>query len=89
MTQQVETVRTTYRTIMKSKHFNLGFADVVSNKGWNTLYDSWDINTQWCYERGRLFAIHTNGKVPVKKERKVSSDAIYAYVDGSVKKAII
>ena len=89
MGKQVETFSCSYKYIMRTKQFNLGVNDIIKNKGWNVLYETWDTNKQWCYERGRLYALHTKGQVPVKKNKAVTNDAIYAYVDGKLKNIII
>jgi hypothetical protein len=89
MKQQVETVASTFRATMRTKHFNLGVEDIVKNKGWNISYDTWDNNKQWCYERGRLYAIYTKGRVPVKYKKAVTSQAINAYINGRIERAII
>jgi hypothetical protein len=89
MKTQVKIVPISYRSVMHSKHFNLGVDDVVKNKGWNILYDTWTANKQWNYERGRLFAVYTKGGVPVKGNKKVTSEAIRAMFDGFIEKAIL
>jgi hypothetical protein len=89
MKHQVETVSCTFKSIMRTKHFNLGVDDILKNNGWNISYDTWDTNKQWNYERGRLYAIYTKGLVPVKNKKAVTSQAIYAYINGKLEKTII
>ena len=45
----------TIRGLAKDKHFNIGYNDYKS-KVWNKDYDTWSINAQWRYERGRHYA---------------------------------
>lgn len=93
MKEQLKTVPCTFKSIMRTKHFNLGVDDILKNKGWNIFYDTWDTNKQWCYERGRLYAIYSKTKynhiVPVKDKKAVTSQAICAYMNGRIESAII
>jgi hypothetical protein len=89
MKEQLQTVPCTFKSIMRTKHFNLGVEDIINNKGWNISYDKWDVNKQWNYERGRLYAIYTKGRVPVKNKKAVTSQAIYAYLNGKLEKSIL
>lgn len=89
MKEQLKTVPCTLKSIMRTKHFNLGVEDITNNKGWNISYDRWTADKQWNYERGRLYAIYTKGQVPVKNKKAVTSQAIYAYLNGKLEKAIL
>ena len=89
MKEQLKTVPCTFKSIMRTKHFNLGVEDITNNKGWNISYDRWTADKQWNYERGRLYAIYTKGQVPVKNKKAVRSQAIYAYLNGKLEKSIL
>lgn len=89
MKTQVKTVNTTYKSIMRTKYFKLGVEDIKNKNGWHKDYDSWNINAQWGYERGRAYAIHTKGAIPVKNGRAVTREAIYAFFQGSQEKSIL
>lgn len=90
--QEVKTVKVS--SILHDKHFNIGVKEYLSGQGFNPEYNKWDSRSQWRYERGRLFAAATGGKVPVKEQtgRKnppVSISAIQMYVKLTKENAII
>lgn len=56
-TQQIQTNRAlTVKQVFNKIHFQIGYNDYKNNKGWNSLYDTWTMNEQWAYERGRQVA---------------------------------
>lgn len=70
----------TVKSVIYSKHFNLGYDDYVKRRPYNKQYDNWSANDQINYERGRHYAvIFGNDKSFVPKiGNKVTEAAIYA-----------
>ena len=77
MSQGYRTRGSTATQVMHTRHFNMGYADAKSGKPFTNDYDDWDINDQQNYERGRQFAIATNGSIAVKEGKRVRSFAAY------------
>ena len=76
----------TSRGLFRDKYFLKGFTDVNKNRGWSTDYEKWYSGAQWNYERGRQFAVATNGKLPPKVKTLsgkvvLSRDAQWAFMD--------
>lgn len=67
--QQVKNTKlTTIRSVLHSKAFMMGFNDVREGRGFR--YDAFEnMNDQWNYERGRIYAAAS--KAPVKVNGKV------------------
>ena len=77
-TDQVETVRTTAERIMRHADFKLGVDDV--RNGRPPRFDNYDeINDQWLYERGRLFAIIAPASMPLRIQGKLNPKAVALY----------
>lgn len=67
----------TIQGLAKDKFFNLGYATYKAGN-WHKDYDTWSINAQWRYERGRHYA--AAGGPPIKYEsdkRVLRRDALY------------
>lgn len=64
--QQVKNTKlTTIRSVLHSKAFMMGFTDVREGKPFR--YDHFDnINDQWNYERGRIYASASEAPVKVR-----------------------
>ena len=77
MSQGYKTKASTATQVMHTRHFNLGYADAKAGLSFSKDYDKWETNEQQNYERGRHFAIATNGSIAVKKGKRVSSTAAY------------
>ena len=66
----------TWKQIMRSKAFRIGYEEVLAGKPFQ--YDAFEGNDAWSYERGRLFAASGyNGKF--KQGNKVLDEAIYSF----------
>jgi hypothetical protein len=77
---QVPTRLTTVREIMSSSAFALGVADVRAGLGHRTDYESWnDVNNQWDYERGRQWAQQAPRTVALKRNGKITDEAVRWY----------
>lgn len=88
-----KTKTVTLRGIMSSKAFLQGFTDVVRSNGWN--YPEHDEQSQWRYERGRMFAVWltTQGvnlsQYRLKAGRWVTSHAMNHYKAAKQSKAVL
>lgn len=63
--QVKNTKLTTVRSVLHSKAFMMGFTDVREGRPFRYDYFN-DINDQWGYERGRIYATATNAPVKIK-----------------------
>jgi hypothetical protein len=76
-TKQVETVGCTVEWIMSRPEFALGVADARAGRPIRKAHDTWaDINAQWNYSRGRQWAVLAPRNVPLKRNGKVTDEAI-------------
>jgi hypothetical protein len=75
--QQVPTRSATIEEIMAHPAFELGAADVRAGKPPRPDYDCWpDINNQWNYERGRVWALLAPRNCKLKRDGKVTDEAM-------------
>jgi hypothetical protein len=74
--KQVATYPTTILAIMSSLHFALGVADRRAGRGYRSAYATWDINDQWNYERGRAWAGLAPRHIALKRDGKVTREAM-------------
>lgn len=73
----VGTVKTvTWKTIMRSKAFRIGFEEVLAGKPFQ--YDTFTGKDEWQYERGRQFAAMGYNK-KFKQGNKVLDEAVYSF----------
>jgi hypothetical protein len=66
MAQQVRTVPVSIEEVMSSPAFALGAVDARAGAAHHPDFDSWHMNAQWYYERGRAWAMLTPRNVPLK-----------------------
>jgi len=45
----------TAAALIRTKYFMMGYKDKVAGKSFHSDYDTWQMNDQWNYERGRLY----------------------------------
>ena len=77
---QVPEVPSSIREIMSDPTFELGVADVRAGRSRRPAYDLWpEINDQWAYERGRMWALLTPRDVQLKRDGKITNEAISWY----------
>lgn len=74
--EQEPTVSTTIEQIMLRPSFTLGVADARAGRPYHRDYDLWSTNTQWSYERGRMWATLTPRDVPLRHNGKLNPAAI-------------
>jgi hypothetical protein len=79
-TEQVSTFPTTAQEIMSDSGFGLGVADVRAGHAPRPDYDLWETNTQWNYERGRVWGLLAPRGIQLKRAGKVTSEAIAWYL---------
>ena len=77
---------TTLRSVMTKKAFNDGFKACRNGAPFDYDY-SRDTNTQWAYERGRLFALVFRGEV--KSGNRICNGAVYAMNGAIWEKTVI
>jgi hypothetical protein len=76
------TIPTTVIAIMMCPKFGLGAMDVRAGRGRHPSYESWPVNEQWNYERGRAWATVAPASVALKQAGKVTTEAIRWYRAG-------
>lgn len=68
----------TAKSVIRTKHFMMGYKDKIAGKSFPDDYDHWQMNDQWNYERGRLYAsIPLFRQTVPKNGKKVSNAAEY------------
>jgi hypothetical protein len=74
---QVATILVTIEHIMRDPAFALGAADVRAGLPFRRQYDLWGTNTQWCYERGRAWALLAPRHIKVHgRDGKLTPNAV-------------
>ena len=73
---QIPTIPTTAAWIMSQPQFALGVADARAGWGFHPAYDTWGTDAQWQYERGRQWARLTPTSVALKRNGKISAQAL-------------
>jgi hypothetical protein len=89
MSEQIKTVPVTWKEIMRKPEFAMGVADMRACKRYRHDYDCWDTNTQWNYERGRLFGRLAPRDMTLKSGRQINPKAIRLAERLSMEDAII
>lgn len=77
--QQCETVAVSTVFVMRSRAFREGWEDARAGRPFRV--DDFVIDSQWDYERGRLFAVSCPGIVAIKRDRRVRVVAELAFDD--------
>jgi hypothetical protein len=79
---QIPTRPVTACEIMSSPTFALGVADARAGLGFRAAYETWrDPNDKWAYERGRLWAQQAPRTVALKRDGKVTDEAMRWFTD--------
>lgn len=76
----------TVQYMAKNKEFNMGYADFNSGI-WRKEYETWGINQQWNYERGRSYA--AAGGPQIKNGRTTRVQALWFIQDMLVQKIFL
>jgi hypothetical protein len=74
--EQEPTQPTSIHWIMSQPTFTLGAADARAGRRYHADYDLWNINGQWNYERGRQWASLAPRNVPLKRNGRVTREAL-------------
>lgn len=64
-------------TVIRTKYFMMGYKDKVAGKPFHSEYDTWELNDQWNYERGRQYGTLAPQIYP-KNGQKVTKMAEWA-----------
>jgi hypothetical protein len=62
--------------IMSRPTFALGAADARAGRHYHRDYDLWDVDGQWDYERGRMWAVLAPRNIPLKRDGKINPAAV-------------
>jgi hypothetical protein len=76
---QVPTRPVSIEEIMSSAEFALGVADARAGRPYRTSYQAWPTNAQWFYERGRQWAQQAPRTVALKRNGKLTTEAVRWY----------
>jgi hypothetical protein len=71
--EQVPSFPTTIDAIMRTREFEMGTVDGRAGRGYPAVYDGWDDDRQWNYERGRQWAALAPRSVVLKHSGKVTA----------------
>ena len=76
--EQIPTRGITVEAIMAWPHFALGVADARAGKPYRREYSTsnWSTNDRWMYERGRMWAACAPRSVVLKRNGRVSAEAM-------------
>jgi hypothetical protein len=74
--KQEPTASTSIYAIMSTREFALGVADMRANRPYPRDYDSWEVDPQWNYERGRQWARSAPRTVALRREGKITREAL-------------
>ena len=77
---QVATIPVAIEHIMRDPAFALGAADVRAGLPFRRQYDRWGTDTQWCYERGRAWALLAPRHIKVRsRDGKLNPSAVVMF----------
>jgi hypothetical protein len=74
--QQISTSLTSLEKIMNTREFALGVIDGRAGRDPRSDYATWGINEQWNYERGRAWAVVAPRAVALKRDGKITVEAL-------------
>ena len=66
----------TFKSIIASQAFRVGYEDAKNGKGFNESYNDYHEKAQWNYERGRQFFVATRGVIPPYVDQKLGRPAV-------------
>ncbi len=80
--QQVPTVPISIQEIMSAPLFERGVNDARAGRGYPGDYDLWaHTNDRWAYERGRQWALLVPRHVPLRRNGRISNQAIALFCE--------
>src|SRR5262245_10125557 len=77
---QVPTKPVSIRWIMSDPAFERGVGDARVKRGFPNDFDIWETNSAWNYERGRAWAKRVPASVALKRNGRVTDEAIRWFV---------
>ena len=78
--KQVPTKPISVKWIMADPAFARGAADARAGKPYPDSFDTWEVNTAWNYERGRAWASRVPASVVLKRDGRVTAEAVQWFV---------
>ena len=75
--EQVPTNAVSLQWIMSGPSFSRGAADCRAGRPYPSSFDEWTTNEQWNYERGRAWASRVPASVVIKRNGKLTNEALY------------
>jgi hypothetical protein len=81
---QIPTYTVTIQEIMSEPSFALGVADMRAGRGVRLAYHTWRPGVQWDYERGRQWAKLAPTSVVLKRNGKITREAVAWYVTADI-----
>ena len=83
--EQVPTRGVTIISVMSTPKFALGVADVRAGRPIRPDYETWDVDPQWDYERGRQWASVAPRTVALKNSKgRITPEALRWFVRGDI-----
>jgi hypothetical protein len=79
--QQIPTAMVSVEEIMASPRFARGVVDARAGRPFPADYDTWSRDDKsWSYERGRAWAVSVPRNVLLKREGKITDEAIRWFI---------
>jgi hypothetical protein len=78
--EQIPTKPVSIRRIMGDSAFERGVRDVRAGRPFPAVIDTWEVNTAWNYERGRVWAQRVPASVDLKRNGRVTDEAVRWYM---------
>jgi hypothetical protein len=79
--RQVPVFPTTIEEIMNTREFALGVIDGRAGRGHRSDYATWGTDAQWNYERGRAWAAIAPRSVQLKRDGRITAEAVKWFSD--------
>jgi hypothetical protein len=81
---QIPTYQATIQEIMSEPSFALGVADVRAGRNFRPAYTAWSTDMQWDYERGRQWARLAPASVVLKRNGRITREAVAWYMTADI-----
>jgi hypothetical protein len=80
MKEQVPTKPVSVRWLMSAPAFERGVRDARAGKPYPASFNDWETNECWGYERGRQWAVRVPTSVVLKRNGRVTTEAVQWFV---------
>ena len=77
---QIPTKAVSVRRIMTDPAFKRGVRDARAGRPFPVAFDTWEVNSAWNYERGRVWARRVPASIDLKCNGRVTDEAVRWYV---------